>query len=298
MAPRKSRAPRKNPRRNPRRNTRRPVSRRKSNNYKKRNVSKMSSARAPMVECKKRTLGISGGFLSPTTVFHLMPMASFLNQQQGLDEDQMIGTTIFSKYYSVKLKLNFPTEFPIEDNFRAQVVWGWRTAPFAFPSAAATTGTVTRGTVSRADLTNELMRSVQDGFNQSADLMNFRDKEKSIYKVSGKKWITPDRRFQIGQKQQQVFNSTSGKMENVGSLPPWNTQITFKPMRKVKYTFSSGSHGGTAVPHFYPNEAWIPWVGIYTPNVSSYYQPDGGGATPDGGKITYSFNDCHWYTDS
>ena len=66
-------------------------------------------------------------------------------------------------------------------------------------------------------------------------------------------------------------------------------------MRKVKYTYSNGNSQGSMA-HWYPNESWIPWVALYTPNVGSYYED--GGVVPDGAKITYAFNDCHWYSDS
>ena len=85
----------------------------KRNNYRRKNVKAMVRARAPMVECKKRTLGVQGGYINPATYFTSFPCHSFIVNAQGLDEDQMIGTSIFSKYYSMKVKINFPIEHPI-----------------------------------------------------------------------------------------------------------------------------------------------------------------------------------------
>lgn len=265
----------------------------------------MVRARAPIVECKKRTLGVRSGvtgsnYLLPTAYFHSFPCTSFLNQEQGIGDDQMIGNTIFSKYYSMKVKLNFPTEFPIEENFRAQLVWGWVTQPLGYTNTAfSTTGMPTRDTVSTTDIHDRITNVVMDGFNQKVDQMNFRDKEKTLYKVIGKKWVKPDRRHQIGQKQGASAyidpDDDKVKIQNTGSLPPWTAQVTFKPMRKVRYTFSDGSDGND-IAHWYPNENWVPFVGIYTPNISSYYED--GGVTPDSAKIGVQVNDCHWYTDS
>ena len=285
--------------------------RRKKSNYNRKNVSNKVSARAPIVECKKRTLGVrsgvsGGNHLVPTAYFHSFPCTSFLNQEQGIGDDQMIGNTIFSKYYSMKIKLVFPEEFPINDNFRAQLVWGWVTQPLGYTNTAFTsTGATTRDKISATEIHNRITNVVMDGFNQNVDQMNFRDKEKSLYKVVGKKWIRLDRRNQIGMKQGSTAyidpDDDTVKIASSGSLPAWTEQVTFKPMRKVRYTFSTGEDNGspgTGVPHWYPNENWIPWVGIYTPNIASYYKDSETGVTPDGGKITVQINDCHWYTDS
>jgi hypothetical protein len=218
-----------------------------------------------------------------------------------MDEDNMIGTSIFSKYYSMKVKVNFPTEFPINNNFRAQLVWGWVTAPLAYPTTIPTgfpAGTPTRSDVGTGNIDNEIVTRIQDGFNQAVDVMNFRDKEKRIYKIVGKKWVKPDRRHQIGMPQTTnvYIDPDDDKITNSynGSIPPWTHQVTFKPMRKVKYTYSSGNNQGS-LQHWYPNEAWIPFVALYTPNIASYYKDDSG-VVPDGGKLTFSANDCHWYT--
>lgn len=296
--PRNSRAPKRQSRR-PANGRRAP---RRKNNFKRKNVKKFVSARAPMVECKKRSLGVQQGLINPAIYFTEFPCRSFLEMTQGLDEDQMTGTSIFSKYYSMKVKLNFPTEHPIDENFRAQLVWGWRTAPLAVPDsipAGFPAGTPTRTMITRDQINNMVIASVQQGFNQNVDQMNFRDKEKTIYKVIGKKWVKPDRRHQIGQAQGTLGyidpDDDKFKLENVGSLPPWTHQITFKPMRKTKYTMGPFD-GPNATRRYFPNESWIPWVGLYTPNLGSYYED--AGVVPDSAKITFASNDCHWFTDS
>lgn len=275
-------------------------SRRRGRGRRRANTKAMTNARAPIVECKKRTFGVTSGFINPATYFSTFPCRSFLFQQQGNEESQMIGSALFSKYYSMKVKLNFPTEHPITENFRAMLVWGWRTAPLAYPNTlpvGSPAGTPTRLTVSKGQINNEITASVADGFNQNVDQMNFRDKEKTIYKVVGKKWVKPDRRHQIGVAQGASAyidpDDDKVKIANTGSLPPWTHQITFKPMRKVKYTQTSGSGDDDFM---YPNESWVPWVGLYTPNLGSYYED--GGVVPDDAKITFSTNCCHWYTDS
>ena len=277
--------------------------------FKRGKVKNMVTRRNPMVECKKRTIGVRSGvsgsnYLLPSAYFHSFPCLSFLNQEQGIGQDQMIGDSIFSKYYSMKVKLNFPTEHPIKENFRAMLVWGWVTQPLGYTNTAfSSTGAVTREKVSATDIHDRITNVVMDGFNQKVDQMNFRDKEKTLYKVIGKRWVKPDRRHQIGQPQSATayIDPDDDKLtvENTGSIPPWQHQVTFKPMRKVRYTYSDGDgtgSPGSGTPHWYPNENWVPWVGIYTPNIASYYED--GGTVPDGAKIQVQVNDCHWYTDS
>lgn len=271
----------------------------------RRNTTKaLVNARQPIVECKKRTLGVQGGYINPATYFTSFPAHSFIKNEQGLDEDQMIGTSIFSKYYSMKVKLNFPTEHPIVDNFRCQLVWGWVTSPLAYTNNVNDSATdPSRSTVKLEEIDREIVYRTEDGFNQAADQMNFRDKEKRIYKVIGKKWVKPDRRNQIGQTQGAIGyidpDDDKLKIENTGSLPPWTHQVTFKPMRKLKMTHSSDMvppTGASPNAFYYPNESWIPFIGLYTPNLGSYYED--GGVVPDSAKISFQTNDCHWFTDS
>lgn len=292
-------AVKRNNKRGNKRNTRRPNKRK---NFKRKNVSKFVSARAPVVECKKRTLGVQQGLINPSIYFTEFPCRSFLEMTQGTDEDEMIGTSVFNKYYSMKVKLNFPTEHPIDSNFRAQLVWGWRTAPLSVPTsvpAGYPVGTPTRTTITRDQINNMIIASVQDGFNQNVDQMNFRDKEKAIYKIVGKKWVKPDRRHQIGASQGAIGyidpDDDKLKVENIGSLPPWTHQITFKPMRKTKYTMGPFD-GPNATRRYFPNESWVPWVGLYTPNLGSYYED--AGVVPDDAKLSFAYNDCLWFTDS
>ena len=146
---------------------------------KRNNVVAKAKSRAPLVECKKLTRGVQSGFINPAQYFTLFPQRSFLDMRQGLDEDNMIGTSAFSKYYSMKVKINFPTEHPIKENFRAQLIWGWMTAPFAYTNSAPT-GEPTRNNVTVLQLEQNVVDRVQDGFNQKVDQMNFRDKEKQF----------------------------------------------------------------------------------------------------------------------
>ena len=119
--------------------------------------------------------------------------------KQGLGEANMIGQSVFSKYYSAKMKLVFPSEKPIGDHFKAQIIWGWMTAPFNLKNSNTGTGDpFTRGDVTEEYLNTVLLRTVQDGFNQNVDQVNVRDKEKTLYRVEGKRWVKPDRRHEIG----------------------------------------------------------------------------------------------------
>lgn len=282
--------------------------RRPARRAKKRTVRKKTLVRArqPIVETKKHTVGARGGFLNPETVLHDFPCTSFVKMAQGLGEDNMIGTSIFSKYYSAKLKLVFPADIPIKDHFKAQVIWGWMTAPFNLPNSNTGLSEYTRATVPEVWLNTKVLRTVQDGFNQNVDQVNFRDKEKRLYRVEGKRWVKPDRRHEIGFPQTtglEVDEMTGAATPiTIGAPPSYLTQLKWKPMRKVKYTYTSGGSDSPgpvdpAREFYYPNESWIPFVLVYTPNLTSYGE-DEDGKTPPEGQIQYQFNDCHWFTDS
>jgi hypothetical protein len=264
----------------------------------------MISARAPIVECKKKSWGVVNGTLGTDIVFHSFPCRSFLQMKQGLNEDEFIGNSVFSKYYSMKVKLNFPTEFPINNNFRAQLVWGWMTMPLGYteqvPDPLTDPG---RNTVSRQEIDLEIIRRTENGFDQAQDQMKFRQREKTIYRIEGKKWVQPDRRHQIGANQTSstFWNDSTGKAEitHIGSVPPFTHQCQFKPMRKIRLSETSSNVPAPptyTAPYHYPNESWVPFVALYTPNNASYYT-DASGEVPLGAKISFQTNDCHWYTD-
>ena len=240
-------AVRRNNKRKNTRVTRRPNFRKNTRGGVKIRKKQLVRARQSIVETKKRSMGTLSGKLDVGRFITHFSTRSFLDLRQGLLESQMVGQNIFSKYYSMKIKLNFPTTHPIVENFRLQLVWGWMTAPLAYP-ASSNTGAVTRDEVDLDDIQTVVAQRVEHDFNQKIDQMNFRDKEKTVYRVLGKEWVKPDRRHQIGHNQSAtaVYNPSSAKVEwyERGSLEPWTKQFTLSspyPKRLLFALFTSNS---------------------------------------------------------
>ena len=195
------------------------------------------------------------------------------------------------------MKFNF--RFPQDENqirkvYRIQVVHGWMTAPFALEP----NGTITpdKNTVSRSTLNTMLNRRVSQGFDEAQDRMKFRDKQKRLYKIEGKRWIKVNRTGQISNP--GALALATGPTAIIGGPTDAYHEVTFKPMRKVEYTYSDDSTDLTPVPFNYPNQAWIPFVLIYTPDKDNLWNPDPTKPLPKESQVVVYSSNCHWYTDA
>lgn len=275
------------------RNARRAAKRAKARNtYRKRK--NFSAKRGPLVETKKNPDGPSNTKIPDDSPALFIAVSSFMKMYKGIEIDQFLGKDIFSKYISMKLNFRFPQgEFGIVKNYRLQLIHGWMVAPFALDNYVAPK----KAEANIIDLETIITNRIQPAFNQAADRMTFRDKEKRIYKIEGKQWIRPNRNNQINHPQDAsvlVEGSTATEYQ-LGGPPDVFKQIHWKPMRKVRYTYTANV-GGTPsppLPFYYPNEAWIPFVVIYAPDYANV-----GKIGDDDYKVSLDVSNCHWYTDS
>lgn len=249
-----------------------------------------SAKRAPMVETKKRESGESSVYLSATSPGQTVFLRSFMFMNQGIGKSEFLGDSVFSKYIKMKLLFRFPRdEYSIRKNYRIQLIHGWVTSPYALTNTAGTQYAPIRGSVTSTELETILASKIADSFNAPGDELAFREKEKKIYKIEGKQWLTPDRNGQIGFAQQ--FGRYAAETDHlIGGIPDIKRSLTWKPMRKVALDLSQPN--GEAAFHF-PNQAWVPFVHIYCPefgNVAS--------TTNTAYHVQLRANDCHWYTDS
>lgn len=262
---------------------------------KPKNKKAMVVSRAPIVETKKNQSGQSSFHLSTTTAGQFVALRSFLDMSQGLQQDDMTGKSIFSKYVKMKLKFQFPRdEYAIRKNFRIQLIHGWMTAPFALaPTPVGHPYAPARDSVTPAELEQIVAARLGSDFNATGDDMAFRDKQKKIYKIEGKQWLKPDRNSAIGFTQQ--FGRYAAETDHlIGGLPDIMRTLSWSPMRKVKYQHSTPQ--GSA-DFYYPNEAWIPFVCIFCPEYMNT-APVGQDEDPEDYKVKCIVNDCHWFTDS
>lgn len=248
--------------------------------------------RSLIVETKKNTEPLVQERLQEGSYAHFVPISSFIRMSQGMETDQFLGDSVFSKYISCKLNFKFPEGANgITKQYRIQIIHGWVTAPFGLDQSGVSS--FTRSNVSRPELDSIVANRVGPAFNQASDRMNFRDKEKKIYKIEGKKWVTLNRNGMINQ------SILSQGITGHGGPPDYFTQLTWKPMRKVNLTYSDDTNSSlTPVPFHYPNEAWIPFVCIYTPDKDNLSNPDPTKPMPDESRVLLQSMNCHWYSDS
>lgn len=256
--------------------------------YKKR--TNYSSNRGAMVETKKIFSGVKSTHLSNLLAENptFLPPHSFLSFQQGLGEQYIIGQNIFSKYYSMKIRFDFPTDAnAIKNNYKIQLIHGWMTASFALDN----TYEPYKSETTRDSLADLMKARLETNWNSATDELLFNDKEKRILKIEGKQWVEPDLRHQIGIPNRYIEHSVSPSWIIQGGLPSVTKKLNWKPMRKLKLEYSNDEDASAPLPYFYPNQSWIPFVCVYTPDFTN-----AGSGTANQVKVQYS--DCHWFTDS
>jgi len=260
-----------------------------------------ANKRSYIVETKKNTELLVSERLQEGAFSHFVPISSFLRMSQGTESDQFQGDSIFSKYISCKLNFVFPKGVnQIIKTYRIQVIHGWMTAPFSLDNSGVSS--YARTQVTRAQLDQMVAARIGTEWNQAVDRMNFRDKEKKIYKVEGKRWVTVNREGQIANPGMTNWNRPDNVLnaEPVGGPGDVYMRCDWKPMRKVNLTYSEDTNSppGTEVPFHYPNEAWVPFICIYTPDKDNINNPDPTKPIPDESRVLLQSMNCHWYSDS
>lgn len=247
-----------------------------------------NAVRAPFVECKKNQDPLVSEHLQEGSFSTFIPVSSFTRMNRGVEDDNFIGDSIFSKYISMKLNFQFPQgAHTILKPYRIQVIHGWMTAPYSLDTSGLYGPD--KESVSRAELDAIIAARCGGEWNQAVDRMNFRDKTKKIYQVEGKRWVTVNRNAQISQPQ-LVSN---GGPENAF------LQLHWKPMRKINLVDSDDTNSTLpASPFSYPNEAWIPFVCVYTPDKDNLHNIDPTKPLTDEARVNLQTMNCHWYTDS
>lgn len=225
-------------------------------------IARKVSARAPMVETKQYEVeaDTAATIIDGTTI--IVP-AVYTQMEQGFKVSQMVGRSLFSKYLTVKIELDFEQTLVNTTAIELIVRWGWVTARMneneaTTPGALATTQAmiVTHATqqVSKV-VTNKLAFSP---------------------KLEGVKVLGTHR---FTRYKEDSFNPAKTAFV-------YKT-ITWKPMRKVTYETGATNTGLSQANTQFPNRSWIPFIAFHAVGID-------GVAT--GPKMAYSQK--HWYSDS
>jgi hypothetical protein len=228
------------------------------------------------------------------TVF---PLNSFLNMNTGLENSDMIGRSVFSKYLKAKLTIEIPYgQRVIKHPADLYIVHGFITVPIANTLHSDPTTLLT----TRTHVNNHITEQLQQYFNQRKDKLDFPTKSRRNIKILGYRKVKPNLNNNLGGQATltQYPNQQGGIVnDSVGAPPLVNMTCNWPMMRKTQYELGLDEIGGDdALQHNFPNYSWLPFMAMYNPTAATFkgatyvsqYEP----------KFTVRYNSCHYFTDS
>lgn len=282
--------------------------------YGRRAKKQFKNARRPFVEGKTRSLadvlktGFSESAGPPDTMelstafsgygntnvplddaYTNFQVSSFITHQQGLQDYQMIGQSIFVKYIKAKMQIQFPPTFLLLKPAQLYLIHGWITTPPMWTDMT----TPKAHEASRAQLNAHINERLKQYFNDKQDQLLFRPKSwNNGIKVLGHQKIVPDlqRQFSVPANHNVVSTAMSGAVPNVNKSCTWNVN------RKIHYQPSTDAGETGTVDFLYPNTSWLPFMCLYNPDYRHFHADDDG--NDQGNRIRILMNNQIWYSDS
>ena len=288
----------------------------------RRPLSKQVKQIAPIAETKKYTWykgderlgtlepqGIREFFVNNSVnTATFLPVHSFLFMKRNLVAPSLpgsvMGKDIFSKYLSMKIEVLYPqARFgPIKGARPIEIVYG-----FTCPINLSNKTTPNDAEPTYSDIETHITEQVDEDFDESTDLMEFKDAKRRSYNILGRIKCKPDRRHLITGP---IANAESGTALSTNADTPSRVYtINFPMMKKVRMEQSNnlgdGGEGPTTDPFLYPNQAYLPFVLLYNKdkdayedNVAATYKGDGSLlAAAEDHQIRIRYKSCHWFND-
>ena len=279
----------------------------------------MMASRAPLVETKSKTREDLVQHFMPRPIaglhdtmifnsigrhqlFHMNPLTYFVHVQ-GLDEHQIIGKAVTTKYLKQKISVRFPQigfsaagvakVVPIVPQ-RYELVWGWVPVPLAktgstYPVAPD---------VSINIMNDHINDRVKDYLDERKDQLRYIPKQASSIRIVGRRRVKPNLN-ELSTAPLTTIDSTTGDDYAVGSLPMYHTSINWKCNgRKLNLEKGVSMAGGTGAfgDILYPNYSWLPFCVF---NIIDYETLPGEPGTPRMPHCpAVAYNDILYYTDS
>lgn len=320
--------------------------------YNQARVRTMKKRRAPMVEAKRREVeDLVRGRLdgapnvdpwlkdtmeeyrfSNDIAFMDIDMQAVTSMQRGLEDYQMIGSSVFCKRITTKIELISPNVLPITAH-DLYLVHGWVVPPHKTASTSPAKGAMTR------ELLRQYVNSkVTDEFNSRTDFLKFTKKNRVGFNILGYKKIkAPNRDNALNQNPSltavgeaepdtgvdPTMNRITGETSASGPYSGWGTgqlesihlKCEWLVDKKIQYTKGAVGDPGAGAPdiprqeNYYPNDQMIPFVIIFNPDhlalkAEAENRPYLPHADPpvafDQSDFEYKIrsNTCMWYTDS
>lgn len=290
--------------------------------YKKNVKNQMALRRAPIVETKQRVssdIATMNGFVPGGTAvtdrenplnfrpivmddaFTLVPLDSFYRQQRGLEEQNILGNSIFSKFLNTRHEFKFPdgqditlystqsnnngleppgTPYQVPNKMiqkptKLYLVCGWVTQNWNCPLDQETDsqGNALPGQRPQRDMATQsqlklyISNQLRPYFDDEYDKLQFRPKETTNIKIEKYVRIKPNHNTAIATQALPV--TTQGGQAVVdaqGSIPTvrrsWNAKIN----RKIYFTQGQDTGYSVDNQNLYPNDSWLPFCVIYNPD--------------------------------
>ena len=234
--------------------------------------------RAPFIETKSKTyedLQVEYPhildhlqFTTRTTPTRFMNPEVFLIHQQGLDEHQVIGSSIYAKYMNMKVQVRFPqSAFSVNGINKVvplvpqdyELIWGW------VPNPLSSTGTTdpTAPDMTLFDINTHINQRVTDYVNQQKDRLRFIPKKASTIRIVGRRKVRPNLN-RSSTAPLETIDSITGADYAVGSIPDVHLNINWKLMRKLHLEKADNlvkddTKPNDPHPGMFPNYSWLPF---------------------------------------
>lgn len=292
----------------------------------KRNVkNQMALRRAPIVELKQRVAsdiarmnGYDPGSNDADNInqplnwrslviddaFTMIPIDSFYRQQRGLNEWEIIGSTIFSKFLNMKFQFQFPeghdiTLFSTQVNNSGQdpigtpyncpnkmiqqptklyLITGWVTQNWNCPLTTELDVSSNplpgqrpqRDLATQSQLRTYVANQLRPYFDDQYDKLEFRPRETTNIKIDKYQRIKPHHDSAIGTVPHPVTQGFDEGGQQVtfatGSVPQVNKSWSSKVNRKIFYTQGENTSFPVDNQNLYPNDCWLPFACVYNPD--------------------------------
>lgn len=238
--------------------------------------------------------------LQNQSAFNILPIFEYYKKSQGIEDYQVVGNSIYSKYLKTKLEFTLPYgDDTIRHPAEVFLVHGWITQPIG---ATAHTSPSDKN-MTQGIFMNHINDQIQQYFNDRLDKLRFIGPSTSNVQILGYKKLKIPKRANLGLVPTLYESGMDDPIE--GSLPMINATVQWRCMKKIQLTkgISQVNPGSGFTSEFrYPNNSWIPFMVVYSPTFQSFTanQPGAGNIYPPGiePKISVRYNTKHYYSDS
>lgn len=288
------------------------------------NKRRMAAKNAPLKEVKNRTdedvhsrfaVGPASYYNQNPLVFHPFPTAdkvfplkmfSLDVQQQGIDEDMLIGKSCFAKYLKMKVHLEFPESVNVpQDQPDVYIIHGWIKSSPGLNGIQEVDNTINPGDWTIQNDWNWIRAELEPYFDEREDKLRYIPKQNSNLKIEGYHRVKPKQRIGWGRPRTTAvqFGDPTNQVLSVGTLMNYHRTLKWNMMRKIHYEVGAASTFQSEAAHIsrsnglYINmNQWRPFACLYCPQ----YGPNGGVNPPltSANLPKVAYNSILYYTDS